>query len=287
MIIFAMASAAMASAATTGVRDLSIYIPAPESQTSCGNSEDFIELPVIVVDSEYFTDESGFIVDSTDTAEKFAWRQLAVPAILVTAGQFGTWESHARNVNNAVRNQFAQWRGDHYFHADDYVQYLPSVSYLGLGAAGIPARHGFTERAIALGTSWLTMGILVNSVKYTVREKRPAASNRNSFPSGHTATAFMGAELVRREYGTGYGIAAYSVATGIGILRIWNDSHWLGDVLAGAGIGILSAQIGWWLLPCGRRLFGVKGKQQSPSFTVAPSYDAFTSTGGLSINLVW
>lgn len=97
----------------------------------------------------------------------------------------------------------------------------------------------------------------------------------------------MGAELVRREYGTGYGIAAYSVAAGIGVLRIWNDRHWLGDVLAGAGIGILSAEIGWWLLPCGRRLFGVTGKQQGPSFAVAPSYDTFTRTGGLALNLVW
>lgn len=237
MIIFAMTSAAMASAATTGVRDLSIYIPAPESQTSCGNSEDFIELPVLVVDSEYFTDESGFIVDSTDTAEKFAWRQLAVPAILVTAGQFGTWESHARNVNNAVRNQFAQWRGDHYFHADDYVQYLPSVSYLGLGAAGIPARHGFTERAIVLGTSWLTMGILVNSVKYTVREKRPATSSRNSFPSGHTATASWG----RSWYGANTEPATASpptpwlrasVSFGSGTIATGSEMFWPGPVSA-------------------------------------------------------
>ena len=288
---------ALASVATAGARDLGIGIPGPEFQTSCGDSgifmaptvdsDGFMEFPVIVVDSENLMDESGDVVDSTDVSEKFAWRQLAVPAVLVAAGQFGTWEPHARNVNNAVRDQFARWRGDHYLHADDYVQYLPSVSYLGLGAAGVPAKHGFPERVIVLGTSWLAMGILVNSVKYTVREKRPDTSTRNSFPSGHTATAFMGAELVRREYGTGYGIAAYSVAAGIGVLRIWNDRHWLGDVLAGAGIGILSAEIGWWLLPCGRRLFGVTGKQQGPSFAVAPSYDTFTRTGGLALNLVW
>lgn len=222
----------------------------------------------------------------TDLSERFDGAQLIAPAVFVTLGQFGTWESHAKKVNIAVRDDFAQWRGDCYFHADDYLQYLPAASYLGLGALGAQARHRFPERVIALGGSYLAMGILVNGVKYTVREMRPDGSSRNSFPSGHTATAFMGAELVRLEYGNGYGLAAYTVATGIGVLRMYNNRHWLSDVLAGAGIGILSAEIGYWLLPYGRRLFGVQGKQQQgPTFSVAPVYEPYTRSTGLALHL--
>ena len=68
-----------------------------------------------------------------------------------------------------------------------------------------------------------------------------------SFPSGHTGTAFLGAELVRKEYGWGWGSAAYAVASTTAVLRMYNNEHWLSDVIAGAGLGILCANVGTWL----------------------------------------
>ena len=86
---------------------------------------------------------------------------------------------------------------------------------------------------------------------------RPDGSANNSFPSGHTATTFMGAELVRIEYGDEspwYSVGAYAVATTVGVLRVYNERHWFTDVFAGAGVGILSARIGHWLLPYTRKM---------------------------------
>ncbi|MBQ1177891.1 MAG: phosphatase PAP2 family protein, partial [Bacteroidaceae bacterium] len=77
------------------------------------------------------------------------------------------------------------------------------------------------------------------------------------FPSGHTATTFMGAELVRIEYGDEHpwlAAGAYTLATAVGVLRVYNDRHWFTDVFAGAGVGILSARIGYWLLPYTRQV---------------------------------
>ena len=54
----------------------------------------------------------------------------------------------------------------------------------------------------------------------------------------------MGAELVRMEYGGWYGIGAYTIAVGVGFMRMYNGRHWLHDVVAGAGVGILSARVG-------------------------------------------
>ena len=86
----------------------------------------------------------------------------------------------------------------------------------------------------------------------TASVERPDGSSRNSFPSGHTATAFMGAEFLRKEYwdvSPWIGVAGYAVAAGTGFFRMYNNRHWLTDVLTGAGIGILSTQAAYWLYP--------------------------------------
>lgn len=74
---------------------------------------------------------------------------------------------------------------------------------------------------------------------------------------------FTGAELMRIEYGNGIGLASYAVAVTVGALRIYNDRHWITDVFGGAAIGILSARIGYWLLPFERKLFGLDKKKTS------------------------
>jgi membrane-associated phospholipid phosphatase len=91
----------------------------------------------------------------------------------------------------------------------------------------------------------------------------------------------VGAEIVRQEYWNNspiYGIAAYAVATGVGVLRVYNERHWATDVVAGAGFGILSAQIGYWMLPLNRRLFRSGDSQMA----FLPYYTG--QQGGLSLS---
>ncbi len=93
------------------------------------------------------------------------------------------------------------------------------------------------------------MAGLVNGIKYTASEERPDGSTSNSFPSGHTATAFMAATILHKEYGLTrslwYSVGGYTVATGIAAFRVMNNRHWVSDVLTGAGIGILSTELGY------------------------------------------
>ena len=96
------------------------------------------------------------------------------------------------------------------------------------------------------------LGIAVNSIKYTSKVQRPDGSSYNAFPSGHTATAFMNAEFLYQEYkhiSPWYGVVGYSLATSVGALRMLNNRHWLTDVCAGAGIGILSTKMAYWVYP--------------------------------------
>ena len=148
---------------------------------------------------------------------------------------------------------------------------------VGMKAAGIKSRSSWGRMLVSDAFSAAIMASLVNGLKYSVWEMRPDRSGRNSFPSGHTATAFMTATMFSREYGersVWYSVGAYSVAATIGLMRIFNDKHWLGDVLAGAGIGILSTEMGYWLADLifkdkGIRHFPVDGEFSSsycPSF---------------------
>ena len=104
------------------------------------------------------------------------------------------------------------------------------------------------------------MAGLVNGIKYTAKEMRPDGSQANSWPSGHTATAFVGATLLHKEYGLTrspwFSVAGYGVATATGVMRVLNNRHWVSDVMSGAGIGIMSTELGYAI---GDLLFKGKG----------------------------
>lgn len=206
---------------------------------------------------------------------KFDAKQLILPFTLISIGTIGVYSSSFQKLNMSIKDQMDIMRNSRYFHADDYIQYLPAVTYLSFRAIGIKAKHSFKERVLVEATAYIAMAALTNSGKYSFREMRPDSSARNSFPSGHTATVFTGAELMREEYGPLIGTAAYSVAAGIAFLRIYNGRHHLNDVIAGAGVGILSARIGYWMLPLYQRWF--KWNQSSttssaPTLAISPTY---------------
>ena len=232
-----------------------------------------------------FTEKCFAHNDSIRIKDKTEFRptQLILPASLIAIGSLGLWDGAIKDCNECVNERMNKWRGDNYYHADDYLQYAPAVAYVGLDFLGAKARHSFKERVAITATSWLSLGILVNGMKYTIREKRPDSNARNSFPSGHTATVFMGAELVRSEYGTGWGIGAYTIACGVGFLRLWNNRHWMTDVIAGAGVGILSARIGYWMLPLYRKWF--KWDNTYNNMVVAiPFYDRNNKALGIGLS---
>ena len=137
------------------------------------------------------------------------------------------------------------------FHSevDNYTQFGGIGLTVGLKLAGVEGRSSWPRLAASSLASYAVMAAIVNSIKYTASEMRPDGSTRNSWPSGHTATAFVGATILHKEYGLTrspwYSIAGYTVATATGVMRVLNNRHWISDVLSGAGIGILSTELGY------------------------------------------
>lgn len=152
-------------------------------------------------------------------------------------------DDHFRSLRNDYMPRFDR-------HADDYMQYAPAAIMLGMKVAGVQSRSSWGRMIVSDAFSAILMGSVVNTLKRTTNVERPDGSNRHSFPSGHTATAFMTATMFNKEYGRKspwIGVGAYSMATVTGLMRMANNKHWLSDVLTGAGIGILSTEIGYYL----------------------------------------
>ena len=212
---------------------------------------------------------------------RFRAEQLVVPISLVGIGALGIGEnSPMRGMNLAIRNGLYEASKGVKLRFDDYVQYVPVAFYLTLDFMGLKAKHSFGERLAVGVVTYISVTALSQSIKYIVREPRPDTGTRNSFPSGHTMTAFAGAELVRSEYGWGVGMGAYALAATVGFMRMYNGRHWFNDVLAGAGFGILSARIGYWMLPLSRHIFKIPRKGQA--LIATPTYYANTNAIGMS-----
>lgn len=132
----------------------------------------------------------------------------------------------------------------------DYLRFAPVALPWVMKLAGQPTRSGWGRMAVSNAMSGIVTIGVVSGLKKIVAAGRPDGSDLNSFPSGHAAIAFMGATIMARELGwrsPWYTIGAYGFATGVSMERVISDHHFPADVVAGAGIGILATELGYFV----------------------------------------
>lgn len=169
---------------------------------------------------------------------------------LMGLGLLAAYQPDVNNWAVGLRDEVV-YRHPHALTFDNQLQYLPALTPVVLNLCGVEGRHDMKRLLLLEGGSYLLGAGWLNAFKYGFAKERPDYSTKNSFPSGHTFTAFVGAEVLRREYGKEYpwiAVAGYAVATLVGVMRVYNNRHWAGDVLAGAGLGILSTTLVYWVL---------------------------------------
>lgn len=200
-----------------------------------------------------------------------SYSKFIIPTALISYGILARENKWLQELDHSTNHEIHE----HYLgslHIDDYSQFAPAVAVYSLDLFGIKAKHNFRDRTFIMATSHILMFASVQTIKRTTKIERPDGSNYHSFPSGHTATAFVGAHILSKEYkdvSPWISIAGYSIAAGTGALRITNKKHWVSDVVTGAGFGILSVEIAYMLLPVFHNVLGVKNSNKS--LVIAPS----------------
>jgi hypothetical protein len=168
-----------------------------------------------------FITENGipFIVGSFLTASDWA-----------LFDQQNPWKQDLRNLNIQPLFDFGN------FYGEGWVEGGTALGSWSIGALTDDLRlQEFGRDACeSLGASL----IVVEGLKVSVNRTRPNG-NSDSFPSGHSITAFCFAPVVAKYGGVELGIPAYALATVTALARVEGGYHYISDVIAGATLGIV------------------------------------------------
>ena len=164
---------------------------------------------------------------------------------LIVKGEKTAFRQNYNNPNSRIRLIKYNFHNE----IDNFTQFVPLLLTVGLKMGGYEGRSDWPRLLASGAMSYGLMALMVNTIKYSAKEMRPDGSTRNSWPSGHTATAFSAATILHKEYGLTrspwFSVGGYALATATGVMRVLNNRHWISDVLSGAGIGILSTELAY------------------------------------------
>lgn len=211
--------------------------------------------------------------DSLSTKKNtFKVAPFIIPVIFLGYGAMGGGNNFVHDLDVTTRAELQEDHPLFSLHADNYLQYAPAAAVYALNLAGVKGKHNLLDATGIYAVSFGLMKASTLVVKSTTNRLRPDGSTHNSFPSGHTATSFAAAEFLKQEYkdvSPWYGYAGYTVATATGIMRLYNNRHWVSDVVAGAGFGIISTKVAYLVYPTIKRL--IVGKSTA-DFSLVPTY---------------
>ena len=186
---------------------------------------------------------------------------IAIPAAMISYGLISLGDNGIRKIDMNVQHSLE--RNNRFWHtsADDYVWFTPAVAAYTMKFCKVESSNNLLDMSILYGLSNILAGGITYSTKFIAGRERPDKSGNWSFPAGHAQFAFIAAEFLHQEYkdkSVWISIGGYSAATFVAVARVCNNEHWVSDVVAGAGIGILSTKIVYWAYPYLRKKIGKK-----------------------------
>ena len=208
------------------------------------------------------------IVTSPATAAPQTWKKAAVVTGAVLAAS--TLDDELRDVARANQGRIGR-------NISEVVtpfggRYSDRV-LLGFLAAGLINRDDRAKSVAfdAYVSSIIASKIITPTLKQTFDRSRPSVaedatdfSGGESFPSNHATQAFLMATVVAHHYDSPWvDRGAYALAALVSLARMYDDAHWLSDVIAGAAIGTATA-----------RFITATHDRYRARWTAVPVYDA-------------
>lgn len=212
---------------------------------------------------------------------KFNSKSLILPISLITIGAVGT----AINGMNDF-HLFSRRDSVKQIHIDDYMEW-GMLGWVFVCDLMGKEKHNWVDQLCLVMLAEGFNAAMIRTVKYTVNETRPDGTSY-SFPSGHTANAFLGAHIAWKEFKDSSPVLAYSgyaLATFVACSRVYNNRHWVADVVAGVGFGILSVELAYLCyFPLRNVVARTVNKRAADRLIVTPT---FSPERGGGIYLAW
>ena len=189
--------------------------------------------------------------------------EIALPGAMITYGLISLGNNGIRKIDYNVHNSLEENNRFWHISADNYLLFAPAAAAYTMKFCKFESTHNLLDMTVLYGLSNMLAGGIMYGTKIAIGRERPDKFDNQSFPSGHTTIAFVAAEFLHQEYknkSVWISIGGYSAATFVGIARVYNNKHWVSDVVAGAGIGILSTKAVYWAYPYLRSMVGKKGQ---------------------------
>lgn len=150
-------------------------------------------------------------------------------------------------VSLSANAQGKRYHGD---GIDDYLRFVPVASVYVLKLSGVESASSWKRLLVNTAASYVLAAGVTYGLKESIHDMRPDRTDNHSFPSGHASMAFAGATILHKEYhrvSPWISVAGYGVATLTAVDRVRRNRHEWDDVLAGAAIGVLATEAGYWL----------------------------------------
>jgi len=177
-------------------------------------------------------------------------KAIIIPAAFLIYGGLKPAVTAIPELDNRIMSNVQANHATFHTNADDYLMWIPSAAVYTMDAFNVKTQHTFKQHLVLEVGSVLITGALGLGMRKITENIKAFKGVDTQFPSGHTANAFRGAEILHQELKYSHPVLSYSgyvIATGVGILRIYNKEHFLSEVIAGAGLGILSTKLTYWL----------------------------------------
>jgi membrane-associated phospholipid phosphatase len=197
----------------------------------------------------------------------------AAPVLLIGLGISELNNSGALS-NNGFRSEIQKNFPGVETRIDDLLPSMPAVLAGGLYLSGMKGRNTPVNAAVMFFTANALSGFIGDHLKEATHVLRPNGLDFLSFPSNHTIAAFMAAEFLHQEYkdeSPWISLAGYTMASTVGSIRMLENRHWLSDVLAGAGIGILSTKVTYVVYPLLYNMVFKNSKKKAQGFSFVPA----------------
>lgn len=227
-------------------------------------------------------DSSEFNLHRRSFHQSKAVKFIAAPALLTSYGLL-TMKDKDLFISSEDVYEFRQQNFAN-FHStiDNYLPSAPIAAVYLLNLAGVKGKNNFINRTILIAIATPISDKITHMLKSSTAIARPDKSDFESFPSAHTAAAFVAAEFLHQEFkdkSVWYSIAGYTAASMVGAFRILNNKHWMSDVFVGAAIGILTVKSLYVVYPW---LLGkLKRNKKENAVAIVPSFNG--SAKGLTL----